>query len=273
MASIVLATVFLVTACTVEPGRSPAPRCRRRRTRTRSRGEPVAPTYRDAYAAADADREPHPNRHALTNPSSGEPTPLAEVPGTPHVDPELEAYLPTLMSKTPLIRTSMGGSIFGGGSDMCILICGDEPYRYAKELGVGIEDITIAFAVSDSLGLGMIAYRARGAKTDRLIKARIAIGGYTGYGGLYDLPVTVNGRPATYLDAGMATNGEYLMTRHDVLFIVLGEAPSQGQMPSRNPASPRRLDRGSLRPTSSKRWVGCPEPDLTLPRRTATISP
>ena len=123
----------------------------------------------------------------------------------------------------------MEGSIFGGGSDMCILICGDEPYRYAKELGVGIDDITIAFAVSDSLGLGMIAYRARGAKTDRLIKARIAIGGYTGHGGLYDLPVTVNGRPATYLDAGMATQGEYLMTRHDVLFIVLGEAPSKGK--------------------------------------------
>ena len=37
---------------------------------------------------------------------------------------------------------------------MCILICGDEPYRYAKELGVGIEDITIAFAVSDSSGSG-----------------------------------------------------------------------------------------------------------------------
>ena len=119
--------------------------------------------------------------------------------------------------------------LFTAGGDMCILICGDEPYRYAKELGVGIDDVTIAFAVTDSLGIGMIAYRARGAKTDRLIPARIAIGGFTGHGGLYDLSVTANGRPVTYLDAGMGTQGEYLMTRHDVLFIVLGEAPSKGK--------------------------------------------
>ena len=133
--------------------------------------------------------------------------------------------LPSLLSGTALTRFSTPGSSFTGGSDMCLLICGDEPYRYAKELGVGIDDVTIAFAVSDALGIGMIAYQARGAKTDGLIPARIAIGGYTGHGGLYDLPVTVAGRPATYLDAGMGTSGEYLMTRHDVLFIVLGEAP------------------------------------------------
>jgi len=122
----------------------------------------------------------------------------------------------------------MAGSTFGGGSDMCLLICGDEPYRYAKELGVSIDDVTIAFAVSDSLGIGMIGYRARGAKTEDLIPARIKIGGYTGNGHLYDLPVTVAGRPATYLDAGMGSNGEYLMARHDALFIVLGRAPTKG---------------------------------------------
>ena len=75
----------------------------------------------------------------------------------------------------------------------------------------------------------MIAYRARGASTKDLIRARIAIGGYTGHAHLYDLPVSIGGRSATYLDAGMATNGEYLMTRHGVLFIVLGEAPSKGK--------------------------------------------
>ena len=122
----------------------------------------------------------------------------------------------------------MPGSVFTSGSDMCLPICGDEPYRYAKELGVGIDDITIAFAISDSLAIGMIAYRAGGAETDRLIPARIAIGGYTGHGGLYDLPVTVAGRPVTYLDSGRGESGEYLMTSHDVLFIVLGEAPTKG---------------------------------------------
>jgi hypothetical protein len=143
----------------------------------------------------------------------------------PHADPELEAYLPAVMSKTKLTRFSMQGSVFTAGGDMCLLVCGDEPYRYAKELGVSIDDVTIAFALSDRLAIGMIGYRARGAATDRLIPARIAIGGYTGHGGLYDMPVTVAGRPATYLDAGFGQSGEYLMTRHDVLFIVLGEAP------------------------------------------------
>jgi hypothetical protein len=164
----------------------------------------------------------------------------SEPPATPHVDPELEAFLPRMMSGTVLTRTSMPASVFTNGSDMCLLICGDEPYRYAKELGVAVDNVTIAFALSDSLGIGMIAYRARGAKTDRLIPARIAIGGYTGHGGLYDLPVTVAGRTATYLDAGMGTTGEYLMTRHDVLFIVFGEAPGSdtchpGRCASRQP--------------------------------------
>ena len=180
-----------------------------------------------------------PTTTAVANPSSPSPSPLVEAAGTPHVDPELEAYLPTRLSGTPLIRTSIQGSVFTGGSDMCILICGDEPYRYAKELGVDIDDITIAFAVSESLGIGMIGYRARGASLDRLIPARIAIGGYTGHAHLYDLPVTVAGRPVTYLDAGMGTSGEYLMARHDVLFIVLGEAPTKGTCRPGSCASPR----------------------------------
>ena len=58
----------------------------------------------------------------------------------------------------------MQGSVFTGGSDMCLLICGDEPYRYAKELGVSIDDITIAFAISDSAGIGMIAYVLAGPR-------------------------------------------------------------------------------------------------------------
>jgi hypothetical protein len=227
IASIAIVMVF-VAACAVAPAASPAP----------------SPIPSQVAAASSAPRPsarptPRPTPTPTVSPTpiatasparSGQPTPLVEAPGTPHVDPALEVFLPQRApSGVSLIRTSMPGSIFTAGSDMCLLICGDEPYRYAKELGVGIDDITIAFAISDKLGLGMIAYRARGAKTDRLIPARIAIGGYTGHGGLYDLPVTVAGRPATYLDGGMGQTGEYLMTRHDILFIVLGEAPSKGK--------------------------------------------
>ncbi len=227
VASIVLATVFVVSACTAEPGGSPVPPLTPNPTQlalaSRSSLPTATPTPRPAPTVS-----PTPSATPWWRPSSGLPTPLAEPSDLPHVDRELEAFLPTVLSGTPLLRTSIGGSVFTSGGDMCILICGDEPYRYAKELGVDIDDVTIAFAVTDSLGIGMIAYRARGASTDRLIPARIAIGGYTGHGGLYDLPVTVAERPVTYLDSGRGESGEYLMTRHDVLFIVLGEAPSKG---------------------------------------------
>jgi hypothetical protein len=231
--SVALAALAIVgiAACTVAPGGSPAS---------------LPSLTPDPNQVALASRSPAVSPSAVPIPSTVTPTvaptpspvvapgdsavatPLVEPSGTPHVDPELEAMLPTLLSGTPLFRTSMHGSVFTAGSDMCLLICGDEPYRYAKELGVDIDDITIAFAISDSLGIGMIAYRARGAKADRLIPARIAIGGYTGHGGLYDLPVKVAGRSATYLDGGMGESGEYLLQRHGVLFIVLGAAPSKG---------------------------------------------
>jgi hypothetical protein len=217
--------VIVLAACTVAPAASPASTPNPNQLAVSSPSpEPAAtPTPRPIQSAS-----PTPTATAWQSRSPGVATPLAEASGTPHVDPALEAFLPQTASGAFLLRTSMPGSVFTSGSDMCLLICGDEPYRYAKELGIGIDDITIGFAISDSLGLGMIAYRARGAKTDELIPARIAIGGYTGHGGLYHLPVTVAGRPVTYLDAGMGQTGEYLMTRHDVLFIVLGEAPSKG---------------------------------------------
>ena len=248
---------------------------RRRRLLLRHRrvAGPVAPRPRRSVAVAS--RSPRPTRPR----PRGRPRPRRRRRRDPVAKPIVGAYrrpsqrhparltstrtsrhsCQAMLSGTPLIRTSMQGSVFTSGSDMCLLICGDEPYRYAKELGVAIDDITIAFAVSDTLGLGMIAYRARGAKTDELIPARIAIGGFTGHGGLYDLPVTVAGRPVTYLDAGMGDSGEYLMTRHDVLFIVLGEAPSKGECRPGILRRLRHLGRGPFPPTSRRHSAGFPE--------------
>lgn len=218
-----IATSIAVAACSVGnvgsplPSASPSPILAVASRTSRPTGTPTTrPT---------ATTVPMPTATPLSSLPSGLPTPLAEASGTPHVDRELEAFLPTILSGVPLVRASVAGSIFTSGSDMCIIICGDEPYRYAKELGVSIDDVTVAFAIGDRLAVGMIAYRARGAKTDRLIPARIAIGGYTGHGFSVGQPVTAAGRPATYLEGGFG-NGEYLMTRHDVLFIVLGEAPA-----------------------------------------------
>ena len=125
----------------------------------------------------------------------------------------------------------MAGSSFTNGSDMCILLCGDEPTKYAKELGIPVENVTVAFAVSDTLALGMTGYRARGAKPDRLIPARIAIGGHTGSGGP-SWKVTVGGRPVTFL-LNRLVSGEYLYARGELLFIVLGDPPDKaGKVPS-----------------------------------------
>ena len=77
---------------------------------------------------------------------------------------------------------------------------------------------------------------------------------------LYVLPVTVAGRPVTYLDAGMGQSGEYLMTRHDVLFIVLGEAPTKGEcrLGILRVLAAWAVDGSGLR--RPRRWAACPEP-------------
>jgi hypothetical protein len=230
MASITIATLFVVAACTVAPDASPAPSSSPDPTQLALASPSPRPTA-TPIPRPTASPSPTPTATPSPSPSSGEPTPLAEAPGTPHVDPDLEAYLPTLLSKTPLIRTSMKGSVFTGGSDMCILLCGDEPTKYAKELGIPVDRVTVAFAVSDRLALGMIGYRARGAKPDRLIPARIAIGGQTGNGGP-SWKVTVGARPVTFLMSRL-DSGEYLYARDELLFIVLGAPPDKaGKVPS-----------------------------------------
>jgi hypothetical protein len=153
----------------------------------------------------------------------GEPTPA---PSLPHEDASLEAVLPTSLGGIPLTRYSLRGSFFTAGSDMCVLICGDEPTRYAKELGIPIDRVTVAFATDDKLGIGMIGYRARDVATDRLIPARIAIGGYSGHSDGPSWSVTVGGRPATFLLIFGVERGEYLVASDDMLFIVFGESPT-----------------------------------------------
>jgi hypothetical protein len=227
---IVIAMVVVVAACTVAPAASPP-------ASASPTPNPVAlvspsprPTSRPTPRPTPTP-SPTPTATPSPSPSSGLPTPLADFYGTPHADPDLESYLPTLMSGTPLARLSTEGSVFTGGSDMCILLCGDEPTKYAKELGIPVDHVTVAFAVSDSLALGMIGYRARGAKPDRLIPARIAIGGQTGNPGP-SWKVTVAGRPVTFLFSRYVS-GEYLYARDELLFIVFGQPPDKaGKVPS-----------------------------------------
>ena len=179
----VLVASVMVAACSVgpagTPSATPTPNPNQLALSSRSPRPFVEPTWTPLPSVT----EPATVAPTTTeSPSSGAPTPTRTAPALPHADPELEALLPVTLSKTSLARFSVPGSTFTAGGDMCILICGDEPYRYAKELGIPIDSVTIGFAVADELAIGMIAYRVRGAATDRLIPARIAIGGYTGHG-------------------------------------------------------------------------------------------
>ena len=96
MPSTVLATVFVVTACTFEPGVPRRYRLpRRRRTRPSRPGEPVAPTYRDAHAAADRDGSPTRPPRPRHSPSPASRHRFAEAPGTPMSTRSSRRYLPT----------------------------------------------------------------------------------------------------------------------------------------------------------------------------------
>ena len=152
---------------------------------------------------------------------SGAPTPSSN---PPHEDPVLEAMLPSLLSRTALTRFSTPGSYFTGGSDSASIAATAKPLPRGRAGGVRPRARPRSRFCVDALGIGMIAYRARGQ--DRRPHGPERDRGLRRYGGLHTFPPPDRaGRPATYLDAGMGISGEYLMTRHDVLFIVLGQAP------------------------------------------------
>lgn len=150
-------------------------------------------------------------------------SPSASPDPYPHADADLERYLPTQAGSVELLAWSQAGSeIPPAGGDMCLLLCGNEPREFADALGIPLDRVTVAFAVSEQLGIGGIAFRAKGIATDRLADAGAAISGGV-VGGGQPLPMTVAGREVTFLYR--MNRGQYLIPIDDVLVFLYGEPP------------------------------------------------
>jgi hypothetical protein len=145
------------------------------------------------------------------------------------VDPELEALLPSSIFEIPLIRGSVPGTTFSGGSDMCIILCAEEVGRFAEALGVEPSDITVAFAVNERLAPAAFAYRVSGVDTADLIPARLEIGGRRSEPPGFPVDLTVDGRSVTLaLYPTLDTEVEVLVASSDVLVVLLSEPPTDG---------------------------------------------
>ena len=108
---------------------------------------------------------------------------------------------------------------------MCLGLCGNEPREFADALGIPLDRVTVAMAVSEQLGIGGIAFRARDVATDRLAAAAAAISGGV-VGGGAPIPMTVAGREVTFLYR--LGRGQYLIPTGDVLVFLYGEPPMAG---------------------------------------------
>jgi hypothetical protein len=147
-------------------------------------------------------------------------------PEWPHADADLERYVPAKVGTVKLYPMSLPGAAFTGGSDMCILLCGNEPREFAQALGIPLDRVTVALSVSDSLGIGGVAFRAKGVATERLAAAGSAIKGGVVGGGFGSFPIKVAGRTVWYLDRW--DRGQYLVPIGDVLVFLYGEPPVAG---------------------------------------------
>ncbi len=106
---------------------------------------------------------------------------------------------------------------------MCLMLCGNEPREFAASLGIPLERVAVAFAMSEAGGIGGVAFRAKGVGTDRLAAAGVAISGGVVGGGGPSFPMTIAGRSVTFLYR--TGRGQYLVPIDDVLVFLYGEPP------------------------------------------------
>lgn len=230
-ASIAVALVLLAS-CVAE---APAPSAS-------STAVPVPVAIATAEATAEATPSPTPSPSLSSpivekaNPKSPRPTfsPSPDLQKMLSADPALEALLPAFAFGRSLFRFSMAGSTLATeDGDICPVICTGEPSRFAKALGLTMEQITLAGAMDDPLGLVALAYRAKGARTNLLIPARRAIGGafhLSWPGELRNLDIA--GRSVSFVRFSLYTeSGEYLVAQGDVLIILFGPGPDERGTP------------------------------------------
>jgi hypothetical protein len=198
---------------------------------------PGAPSGASAVAVATASfpsiaptplaASPSPSPSPVAPSPSPSPTSVASSPTAgpelPHADVDLERYVPAKIGAVELYRLSFAGpDIASAGSDMCILLCGNEPREFAQALGIPLDRVTVALSMGEQGGIGGVAFRAKGVATDRLAAAGSAItGGVVGGGEAF--PMKVAERNVWFLYR--LNRGQYLIPIGDVLVFLYGEAP------------------------------------------------
>jgi hypothetical protein len=178
--------------------------------------------------ALAASPSPSPSPVAPSPSPSPSPTAVSVSPASgpelPHADADLERYVPAKIASVELYRLSLAGTdIPPAGSDMCILLCGNEPREFAEALGIPLDRVSVAVSITENLGLGGVAFRARGVATDRLAAAGLAIKNGVVGGGGPSFPMKVAGRRVWYLF--QFGRDQYLVPIGDVLVFLYGDAP------------------------------------------------
>jgi hypothetical protein len=170
---------------------------------------------------------------------------LSPAPGSSPFAPDLEAMLPSSVDGVALQRFSAPAALYEGTGDICALLCPGEPTRLAAAAGLPLEKLTVAVAFpprDSSLRSGVIAIRFDGLDAKRSpVDVRLRAGGHTvSPSAAPDLAPTardlrVGSRTITWVTwppTHDPNQGEYLLSRGDVLFIVVGTPPDKaGEVP------------------------------------------
>jgi hypothetical protein len=144
--------------------------------------------------------------------------------------------LPESIRGIALAHGSIPLAQVAGGSDMCLLMCVDEPGRLAAASGLPIESLTYAFAMDPSVELGVMisAIRFPGVRTSRLIDIRMEAGSHSGAHLPEPQSIDVGKRTILWVTWGPFNtpyDNEYLYPYGDVLFLIAGWPPDDGQAP------------------------------------------
>lgn len=229
----ILLLSLVLTGCSVEPGVSPSPS-----------PTPTLNPNQLAQGSVEPTRTPIPTATPGTTPIPSRrpsPTPSTTPVPTPY-DPGLEARLPTSVRGIEIHRFSSPAAPFAiGGSDMCLLLCPDEPGRLADAAGLEIADLSIGYASggNDSkLAAAILAIRFPGVDPARIVGIRLAAGGHSSSGDGLPPDTTefkVGSRTVTWTTWPpyyQSNQGEYLTASGDALLIVFGPPPAaDGTLP------------------------------------------
>ena len=164
-------------------------------------------------------------------PDASVDAPAGPGPSVPHADPALEAVLPDRIGDAVLTRLSVPGTALGGGGDMCVFVCPDEPRQMATAVGATVEDMTLAVAYEtrdNQLGRYLIvAFRVRGSTGTELLAGRKSL-----YPVSAPYPMVeerlIAGRMVTIATLSWMPNSvEYLVVAGDALIHITAATPEQ----------------------------------------------